>query len=131
MPCDTPRLLGDDDWLTQVGRRLPATDEYVFPNRLRPLKDPPETDLSMLLGVISPVDARRHAFGATAMKPGRNAARRVRVGGLRSAGFRVEHTPRHPGSPLHVSVFWDGEDGWDDKVAVLLDDCCMGGEVHE
>lgn len=120
MPCNTPRLLGDDDWLTQVGRRRPATDEYVFPNRLSPLKDPPETDLSMLLGKIWPMDAREHAFGTTALKLGsgvgimRCSLRSARPSGERRlnrlAGLRDANTPGQQLRKQHVAEGRQGVD---------------------
>lgn len=126
---DGARDLGDEEWLSQVGYRR-ADGTWKFPDRLRPLRDPPETDISMCLGRLTPAEARVTAFGAyVRLKPGRDAVRYFRVGTLRQAGFRVEHTPRHPGSPSHVSVFWDGDNEWDDTVAELLHSCGMEGEV--
>jgi len=103
---------------------------WKFQGRPRALKDPPEQDVSLILGRMDPVTARKTAYGAlTRFRPGRDAVRHVQAGSLRSVGFRVEHTPRHGGSLLHVSVFRDGTSDWDDTVEDSLHSCCMGGEV--
>ncbi len=127
----TPVELDDSDWLSQVGKRR-ADGTWSFPNRLRTFRQPPEHDLSMVLGRLSAREVRLAAYGSwTGLTPKKDAVRHVLVGTLKDAGFRVEHTPRWPGSPLHVSVFWDGEEGWDDRVAGLLDACCGGGKIDE
>lgn len=120
------RELGDEEWISQVGHKR-ADGTFSFQGRPRPLKEPPETDISFVLGQLGPSQARLTAFGSlTRMHPGRDAVRHVKVGTLRSAGFRVEHTPRR-GSLDHVSVFYDGE--WDDTTEDLLHSCCMEGSV--
>lgn len=81
------------------------------------------------VGVHQPAEARKIAFGSlTRLSPGKDAVRHVQVGKLRSAGFRVEHTPRLGGS-LHVSAFWDETEEWNDTVENLLHSCCMEGVI--
>jgi hypothetical protein len=126
--CDTPEHIPDDAWLSQVGKRR-SDGTFRFTERLRAHKEPPERDISFILGKLSPVEARKIAFGAgTPLRPGYDAVRHAQAGTLRSVGFRVDHTPRHGGSRLHVSVFWDGGE-WDDTVAELLHSCCMEGVI--
>lgn len=129
MTCDTPRFIEDDEWLSQAGSRR-ADGSWKFRDLPRALKVPPELDISMVLGRLTPLEVKQAAYGKKSTAEPRDAVRHVQAGALRSAGFRVEHTPRHPGSPLHVSVFWNDEDTpWDDKVAAMLHAACMGGEV--
>lgn len=127
MCCDRPRRLRDDEWLSQVGQRRPD-GSWNFRDRPRGHKVPPELELSMVLGRLSAAEAYRVAFGAHGFKAGRHAVRHVLVGDLRSAGFRVEHTPRHGGSLTHVSVFWTAE-GWGVEATSVLNEACGEGET--
>jgi hypothetical protein len=126
--CNAPKDIADDAWLSQLGKRV-GSGEFRFACHLRPHKEPPERDLSFILGKFAPAEARRIAYGTlTRLRPGYDAVRYVKAGTLRSVGFRVDHTPRHGGGLLHVSVFWDGGE-WDDTVAELLHSCCMEGVI--
>lgn len=119
----TVDVLGDDLWVCQVGRRR-ADGSFHFTDRPRPMKDPPEQDVSWLIGRLDPASAVSTAFGRS-HDAGKDAVRFARIGDLRAAGFRVQHTPRW-GSPAHVSVFWPlGE--WGDREAALMDACCTEG----
>lgn len=72
--------------------------------------------MSTVLGKLNPLAAHEAAYGSRDRPTGREACRHAQVGTLRGMGFRVDHTPRLPKSPLHVSVYWlDGD--WDDAVA--------------
>lgn len=76
--------------------------------------------MSLILGDLSPHEAILAAFGSH-RKCSADASRTTTAGTLRAVGFRVEHTPRLPASPLHVSVYWDGE--WDDDVQRAFGGC--------
>ncbi len=116
------------EWLTQVGTRR-RSGNFTFHDKPRPWRDPPERAVSWVLGELLPREARRAAFGdLTTHNPGRDAVRHAQVECLRSKGFRVEHDPYRL-SPLHVSVYWDGEGDWDDKVGDLLHSCCTEGRA--
>ncbi len=121
-----PREIGDEEWLSQCGQRK-ADKPWNFRSMPRPGKEPPELDVSMILGRLSPEEAERAAFGPRRADR-RRAVRHAKVGDLRAAGFRVEHTPRL-GTLDHVSVFWGGEGVWDETVSALLGDCCTEGEA--
>lgn len=114
------RELGGDDPVSQAGT-MRADKTFKFTERPRPARNPPETSLSLLDGSFGPHDANYNAFG---YHPNckRDASRETTVGRLRDVGFRVEHTPRLPRSPLHVSVYWD-ESEWDDDVAIAFSKC--------
>lgn len=112
-------VLPDDQELTQCGTKL-AGGSYRFRNMPRTERDPPERSLSLLRGALTPHEAMTAAFG-THRKCHRDAARQTTAGTLREVGFRVEHTPRYPLSPDHVSVYWSGD--WDDDVGDLFDGC--------
>lgn len=116
----------DDMIISQCGKYL-ADGTWKFTNRPRPLKEPPELDVSWLLGELTPWKALVAAFGRDNYRPGRDAVRHARVGTLRAAGFVVEHTPRL-GSQIHVSVLWP-EGDWGDSQAELLDSLCEGGAI--
>jgi hypothetical protein len=116
----------DDAWISQSGHKR-ADGSFKFTNRPRPLKKPPEEDVSFLLGELGAREALMAAFQRDDYRAGKDAVRKAHVGTLRSAGFVVEHTPRW-GSEIHISVFWPhGE--WDDTVATLIDDQCTEGVV--
>lgn len=112
------RYIHDDEPLTQHGTQR-ADGTFVFRNRLREDRHLPERSMSLLLGALDPAAAATARHGGPP-KP-RDASRLTTAGTLRLEGFRVEHTPRLPRSPLHVSVYWDGE--WDDEVALRYDSC--------
>lgn len=78
--------------------------------------------MSLIRGTLTPEEAGRARFGRRHVPKGRDAARQTTAGRLRMAGFRVEHTPRLPMSPDHVSVFWD-TGHWDESVAKLFEEC--------
>lgn len=122
-----PREIDDEEWLSQCGQRRQQRP-WKFRSMPRPEKEPPELDISMILGRLSPAEADVAAFGPGRPTDRRRAVRHARVGDLRAAGFRVEHTP-FLGSPDHVSVFWAGEWVWDEAVGVRLDACCTEGEA--
>lgn len=120
-----PRHVQDDEWLSQAGTRR-ADRPWNFRNCLRPQND--ERDLSLQLGWLSAWEVHIASYGGGRAKRGNEAVRRFQAGNLRVKGFRVEHTPRYPASPSHVSVFWDhGE--WNDNVASMLDACAMEEEA--
>lgn len=112
------RHIDDDEPLTQHGTQY-ADRTFLFRTTLREDRHPPERSMSLLLGALDPAAAATARHGG-APKP-RDASRLTTAGTLRLEGFRVEHTPRLPRSPLHVSVYWDGE--WDGGVAVKFDSC--------
>lgn len=120
MTCDVPRLIVDDDWLTQHGVIRPAGNED-FRSTLRTDRGKTEPDMSLLLGRLTAVEAGNARLGQFRRRRP-DAARHTTAGQLRSVGFRVIHTPRHPGSPLHVSVFWD-HGPWDGDVAKRFEAC--------
>jgi hypothetical protein len=122
----TPREIADEEWLSQCGQRKQQRP-WNFQSAPRPGKEPPELDVSMILGRLTPEEAELAAFGPRSSDR-RRAVRHVKVRDLRAAGFRVEHTPRL-GTPDHVSVFWDGEGLWDVTVSASLNDCCTEGEA--
>ena len=114
------RVIADDDPLTQHGTQR-ADGTFSFRNELRADKNPPERSMSLLDGALSPAAAASARRFTQPPQP-RDAARWTTAGTLRSKGFRIEHTPRLPRSPLHVSVYWEhGE--WDDGVAMAFDSC--------
>lgn len=122
-----PRPILDDEWVSQCGQRK-QEHPWNFRRKPRLDKDPPEQEVSMLLGRLSASDAELAAFGPYRPPDRRRAVRHSQAGTLRAAGFRVEHTPKL-GTEDHVSVFWDGEGVWDERVGALLDACCSAGEV--
>ena len=123
----TTRVIGDEEWRSQCGQSK-AARPWNFKSAPRAGKEPPELDVSMLLGRLTAREAEVAAFGSVRRPDKRRAVRHVRAGDLRAAGFRVEHTPR-PGTLDHVSVFWDGEGVWDESVSASLSNCCTEGEV--
>jgi hypothetical protein len=114
--------LAPDEGLTQHGKVL-ADGTFAFRRMLRKDKEKSEEDLSLIRGRLHPNAAGDVIYGHRgASQLARDAARHTTVERLTEIGFRVEHTPRFPASPLHVSVFWDhGE--WDKAVADLFDKC--------
>ncbi len=112
------RYIDDDESLTQHGTHR-ADGTFNFRTSLRHDRAPVEQSMSLLCGALDPGAAATARHG-NPPRP-RDAARLTTAGTLRAEGFRVEHTPRLPSSPLHVSVYWDGE--WDDEVANKFDSC--------
>lgn len=122
MTGPAPRHIEDDESLSQAGSRR-SDGSWNF--RAQPRAHAEEDDLSMVLGELSSAEVHLAAYGPKPPRPGKDAVRHFRAGALRDREFRVDHTPYYPGSPDHVSVFWDGVGAWDDRVAALLDDCSM------
>jgi hypothetical protein len=120
MPTTKPDDLAPDQWVTQHG--VVRKDGHEdFRNTLRADRDKPERDMSVIRGLLTAEEAGNVRLGT---RPRRrpDAARSTRVGTLREAGFRVEHTPRLPRSPDHVSVFWDAGE-WDASVGAKFEAC--------
>jgi len=115
------RAIGDDEVLTQHGVRL-THGTFRFRNRLRADKEPPELDMSLILGEVTPNEAGAIRFRGprTAKDLSRDAVRTTTAGTLRAAGFVVFHTPRRL-NRRHVSVYRDEQ--WDDVVAMKFDRC--------
>lgn len=90
------REILDDEELSQYGT---VTDDWR--NQPRPF----ETDVSLLLGRWDPVSAGDviRWRGGGALQDGTEVIRCTTAGTLRSAGFRVHHTPNRR-NPDHVSV---------------------------
>jgi hypothetical protein len=119
MPGREP--VGEDEWLTQHGV-IRAGGHRDFRNYLRTDPGKTEADMSLIRGRLSPEEAGVARLGPPSRRSRRDAARHTTARRLRAAGFRVEHTPRFPRSPWHVSVYWDhGE--WNEDTAKLFDRC--------
>lgn len=112
--------IADNEWLTQHGTKR-ADDSVAFRAALRNMPGKTELDMSMIRGRVGAERAGELRLGSS-RRPERDAARHALAGRFRAAGFRVEHTPRYPRTPWHVSIFWDhGE--WDSDVAKLFNSC--------
>jgi hypothetical protein len=112
--------LPDELRLTQYGERPPYGDG--FRDRLR--EDIGETELSMILGEV---DALAAAVLVTRYLAPAAVARVTTAGRLRTAGFRVVHSPTKT-NRLHVSVFpplsaAGGSGEWDDEMASRFNSC--------
>lgn len=117
-------VITDDEWLTHHGTRR-ADGTEAFRCMLREMPGKREADMSLIRGRLTAEEAGRARLGLS-RNPRRDAARHTTAGRLREAGFRVEHTPRLPGSPWHVSVFWD-HGIWDADVGKSFE-ACFGEE---
>ncbi len=121
MPPDrSTQELPDDLRLTQYGERPPIGEG--FRDRLR--EGIGETEISMILGEV---DSSAAAMLVTRYLSTHAITRVTTVGKLRSAGFRVVHSPTKA-NRLHVSVFPPvtraGEQAeWDDEVAKQFNAC--------
>jgi hypothetical protein len=120
MPSRDSTLVGDDEWLTQHGVIRPG-GHRDYRNCLRTDPGKAEADMSLIRGRLSPEEAGVARLGR-ARRSRRDAARHTTARRLRVAGFRVEHTPRFPRAPMHVSVYWD-RGHWNEETAKLFDGC--------
>jgi hypothetical protein len=112
-----PVEVRDGDELTQ----------FVTKDLLRDRPHSEEQELSMLLGMLSPMAAVTCIIRKRSSVVPTDGVRYTTAGALRSAGFEVASTPEK-GNPLHVSVRCPQD--WDDDVAQVFSSC-LGAPIWE
>jgi hypothetical protein len=118
-----PRGIGDEEHVSQYGSR--ENGEPVFWDTPRP----EDTDgaLSVLLGKVTPEEARRAVRRSHGAMSSADGVRYARAGELRAQGFEVVHTPRRE-NPGHASVRLAGV--WGNQAAGKFNSCFCEVKWH-
>lgn len=109
----TCRELDDQEALTQYGVR---GEEW----RTAPRSN--ESDVSLLLGTLTPEEAAKRVRKGRWPPADDDGARHTTVGALRAQGFLVRYTHR-PANRLHVSAEVPDDRIWDDDTRARFDNC--------